>query len=372
QPVPYRRHRPVRRPFRRPADTAGGVQLRRHRPRLQAADGARRRRASGHSGVRRRHPAAPPAPVRSPDPALLVDRRYPRPGSHLAAAGARSGHHHLDDECARRSRDGAVHELGERAHAPRSGSVGADHRHRSRLQAPHRARTDAVPDHAVHAAGPRLERADLVPVPAWLPDRQDTGEGWCHHHAGGRGRPRAGAWRRSGVTVAPRERAMSRHTLLDRTGATARPAPVMPSACESGGCGSASAVPRRPPPPSFGTVTVNGVEIEPEAIAQEMQHHPAPDGETAWREAARALALRELLLQEARRLGIEADPEEIEDGGREIEEDAVIRSLLERRVEPAKAGEDECRRYYESCVDRFRTPDLYEASHILIEPDGDE
>src|SRR5690606_10486335 len=79
-----------------------------------------------------------------------------------------------------------------------------------------------------------------------------------------------------------------------------------------------------------------------------------------------------LLLQEARRLGIEADPEEIEDGGREIEEDAVIRSLLERRGEPAKAGEDECTRYYDSCVDRFRTPDLYEASHILIEPDGDE
>ena len=30
-----------------------------------------------------------------------------------------------------------------------------------------------------------------------------------------------------------------------------------------------------PPPPTFGEVRVNGVEITPEAIAEEIQHHPA-------------------------------------------------------------------------------------------------
>ena len=81
--------------------------------------------------------------------------------------------------------------------------------------------------------------------------------------------------------------------------------PAMPSACQSGGCGGPS--PALPPPVGFGEVRVNGVEIGPEAIAEEIQHHPAPDPQTAWTEAARALAVRELLLQEARRLDVVAE-----------------------------------------------------------------
>lgn len=150
------------------------------------------------------------------------------------------------------------------------------------------------------------------------------------------------------------------------------PAPVMPSACETGGCGGGPDPRLRPAPPSFGIVTVNGVEIEPEAIALEIQHHPAPDGETAWMEAARALAVRELLFQEARRLGIDGEAEEDESGRVETEDDAAVRALLEREVTPARAGDEECRRYYDGHLDRFRTPDLFEASHILIEAEGDD
>jgi peptidyl-prolyl cis-trans isomerase C len=152
---------------------------------------------------------------------------------------------------------------------------------------------------------------------------------------------------------------------------TQRPAPVMPDACESHGCGGGPE-PLIPPPPSFGEVSVNGVEIAPEAIAQEIQHHPAPDAESAWIEAARALAVRELLLQEARRRGLEADPETDEAGRLEADDDALVRSLLEVEVRPATAGEAECRRYYEARFDRFRTPDLFEAAHILIEPEGED
>ncbi|MGE0007727.1 MAG: peptidylprolyl isomerase [Parvibaculaceae bacterium] len=167
------------------------------------------------------------------------------------------------------------------------------------------------------------------------------------------------------------------HTVLDRRASAsppdARTAPAMPSACQSGGCGAPSPDRRlRPAPPSFGTVLVNGVEIEPEAIAREIQHHPAPDGETAWKEAARALVLRELLLQEARRLHLQPEPEKDEGGRSEMDDDSLIRALLERQVEAAKAGAEECRRYYEGRIARFRTPDLFEASHILIEPDGQD
>lgn len=150
-----------------------------------------------------------------------------------------------------------------------------------------------------------------------------------------------------------------------------RPALVMPSACESHGCGGGPE-PAIPPPPSFGEVRVNGVEIEPEAIAREIQHHPAPDAETAWIEAARALAIRELLLQEARRSGMDLAPEADEAGRVEADDDALIRALLEAEVRPETPAEQECRRYYDAQAQRFRTPDLFEAAHILIEPEGED
>ena len=150
-----------------------------------------------------------------------------------------------------------------------------------------------------------------------------------------------------------------------------RRVPAMPSACESGGCGGPDEAVQLPPPPSFGEVRVNGMEIAPEAIAQEIQHHPAPDAETAWIEAARALVVRELLLQEARRQKLAPAPEKDEAGRTETADDALVRTLLERSVDPQEPGEAECRRFYDSNIERFRTPDLFEASHILIEPDGD-
>lgn len=164
---------------------------------------------------------------------------------------------------------------------------------------------------------------------------------------------------------------------MKASGASTIPAPgrqpkvEMPSACQSGGCGVApSAVGSRAAPPSFGAVIVNGVEIEPEAIARETQYHPAPSGEGAWMRAARALAVRELLLQEARRLKIEPIPEQDETGLRETEEEALIRGLLEQELDPPTAGEEECRRFYDASPNRFTTPELFEVSHILIEPEG--
>jgi peptidyl-prolyl cis-trans isomerase C len=149
------------------------------------------------------------------------------------------------------------------------------------------------------------------------------------------------------------------------------PAPSgMPGACPTGGCGGGPE-PALPPPPSFGDVRVDGVEIPPEVIAQEIQHHPAPDAETAWREAARALVVRELLLREARRRGIEPDPETDEAGRRESDDDALVRALLDEAVEPEEPDEPECRRFYEARRERFRTPDLFEVAHVLIAPDGE-
>jgi peptidyl-prolyl cis-trans isomerase C len=51
-------------------------------------------------------------------------------------------------------------------------------------------------------------------------------------------------------------------------------------------------------------VRINGVTIPRDLIAREVQHHPSRTPVEAWKAAARALAVRELLLQEARRLGV--------------------------------------------------------------------
>jgi peptidyl-prolyl cis-trans isomerase C len=144
----------------------------------------------------------------------------------------------------------------------------------------------------------------------------------------------------------------------------------MPSACQSGGCGCSDA--GTPPPPAFGEVFVNGVEITAEAIAQEIQHHPAADAQTAWTEAARALAVRALLLQEAARLGIAAENDCDEAGRHETDDEALIRLLLEHEIVPETPSETTCRRYYDGNRERFRTPDLFDAAHILIEPEGEE
>lgn len=113
-------------------------------------------------------------------------------------------------------------------------------------------------------------------------------------------------------------------------------------------------------------VSVNGVVVSREAIAQEVQQHPAPTPLAAWKEAARALVVRELLLQEARRAQVKADPLVDEAGRRETDEDALIRALIDLEVKIPEADDDACLRYYEQNRRRFRSPEIYEAAHILI------
>lgn len=112
--------------------------------------------------------------------------------------------------------------------------------------------------------------------------------------------------------------------------------------------------------------SVNCVAIPEAAIATEMQNHPAASPDAAWAEAARALAIREMLLQEARRQGLEATPAAVDDDRHRIEDDVLIDRLLEAAIVVPEADAETCGRYYENNLRRFRTPDLFEASHILL------
>lgn len=120
------------------------------------------------------------------------------------------------------------------------------------------------------------------------------------------------------------------------------------------------------PTASRGLVSVNGKVIAPDAIRREARNHPDLPPPEAWRAAATALVVKELLVQEARRLGVTGEPECDGEGRSETEEEAAIRTLVEREVRVPDAGEAECRRYYEANRRRFRSADLVEAAHILV------
>lgn len=110
-------------------------------------------------------------------------------------------------------------------------------------------------------------------------------------------------------------------------------------------------------------IHVNGVAIDDEQISREAQYHPAPDFFTARAEAAQALVVRELLRQEAFRRGLDAG---LQPRGGVAEDEALIEALLGDAIEIPDADEAACRRYYENNRAKYRSADIFEASHILI------
>ncbi|MBY8978014.1 peptidylprolyl isomerase [Rhodobacteraceae bacterium NNCM2] len=119
--------------------------------------------------------------------------------------------------------------------------------------------------------------------------------------------------------------------------------------------------------PLFPDVVVNGEVVPHVLVASEAQNHAAPKGKPgiAWRKAANAVAMRTLLLQEARRREITPDPAEVSPGQLETEEEALIRSLLEAAVDAPPPTEEEIRAEWARDPERFRAPPLWEVSHIL-------
>ena len=120
---------------------------------------------------------------------------------------------------------------------------------------------------------------------------------------------------------------------------------------------------------SGASVMVGGYEITPAAIAVEAQNHPAPSAEAAWRAARDALVVRQLLLAEALRLELDPGETRDESGQPLTREDALIDALLAREIKTPKADEETCRRFFEHHTERFTTPLLVEAAHILIDAD---
>jgi peptidyl-prolyl cis-trans isomerase C len=139
--------------------------------------------------------------------------------------------------------------------------------------------------------------------------------------------------------------------------------PMLDEAAECGGC---STPPKAPARRSFDAppVRVNGVLIEEADIAREVQHHTGASIEEARAAAARALAIRHVLLERAHELALIAAPEADALGRWESDEEALIRQVLEAEAPPSPPTADECRRVYEARREAF--PDAFEKAEPII------
>lgn len=117
----------------------------------------------------------------------------------------------------------------------------------------------------------------------------------------------------------------------------------------------------------FSDVVVNGETIPSAVVAAEAQNHSAPKDKPgiAWRKAAQALAIRTLLLQEARARGLKADPEELAPGRVETEDEALIRALLDEALTISPVSETDIRAEWGRDPGRYRSAPLWDVSHIL-------
>lgn len=154
-----------------------------------------------------------------------------------------------------------------------------------------------------------------------------------------------------------------KHTLIRAV--PDEPQPDAFSGCSHGPVPAARRAANAPP------IFVNGIEIAETAIAGEAQNHNAATGAEARAAAARALVIRELLLQRARELELAPAPAHDAQGREETADEALVRRVLELEAEPASPSEAECRRVYEAAAAQFTSPELYEASHILFAPENE-
>ena len=98
-------------------------------------------------------------------------------------------------------------------------------------------------------------------------------------------------------------------------------------------------------------IRVDGVEIPEAVIAAEMQHHPAASRESAWQAAAQALVVRPLQLAAA---------------APGTDEEAAVAALTAAEIRVPEADEATCRRWFEANRARLRSPEAWQARHILL------
>lgn len=102
-------------------------------------------------------------------------------------------------------------------------------------------------------------------------------------------------------------------------------------------------------------VIINQIEITDEEVFNEMQYHPAKTKSEAMDLAAKALVVRELLIQEAIAKGILDEQDALESGI--STDDKRIADLLEREIKTPQADEASCKMFYTNNKKKFAKND---------------
>lgn len=101
-------------------------------------------------------------------------------------------------------------------------------------------------------------------------------------------------------------------------------------------------------------ITVNGVDIDDAAIEQELMHHS--QAKNPVKQAVHEVILRTVLLQEADKLGITGDTDDVR-----------IENLFAQEVRVPLADDTACMTFYNNQPRLFTTGELVEARHILFQ-----
>lgn len=113
----------------------------------------------------------------------------------------------------------------------------------------------------------------------------------------------------------------------------------------------------------FPEVTVNGMRIDADQIAQELQYHHADSFDQALHQSMEALVVKALLIQEAQAKTLLPKDCDLNDD-RVIE--AGLEKLIEQEVSLPETNDDACYQYYLGNTERFMSQALIEARHILL------
>jgi len=112
-------------------------------------------------------------------------------------------------------------------------------------------------------------------------------------------------------------------------------------------------IPSQPLP----VISVNGVLIEEESLATELQYHQNPVFENVVQQAGQALVIKQLLISKAVEDGIDVNQDN---------QEASVQQLLSDKVNSNNPTEEDCVRYFENNPSKFTTLPLMEIEHILL------
>ena len=116
---------------------------------------------------------------------------------------------------------------------------------------------------------------------------------------------------------------------------------------------------------------VAGTTITVDSFKKEMENLPPylkPMTETAdgKKEMLETMIIRELIIQEAAKAGLENSPA-VKEKLEELKKRLVVEAYLKQKVEEqAKVTDEELKKFYEANKDKFKTGDQVKASHILV------